>query len=77
MDMYMDTCWRLGIPLFYVESLFGLVVVLNSGKNCLEKMLGFRGDAVCFFPTHVFVLAITWSSIIQIELFKFLGKLDF
>ena len=50
-----------------VESLFGLVVVLNRGKNCIEKMLGFRGDVVCFFSTHVFVLAITWSSLIQIE----------
>ena len=30
-----------------------------------------------FSKTHVFVLAITWSSLIQIELFKFLGKLYF
>ena len=34
---------------FCVESLFGLVVVLNRGKICIEKMLGFRGDAVRFF----------------------------
>ena len=27
---------------FCVESLFGLVVVLNRGKICIEKMLGFR-----------------------------------
>ena len=26
---FMDTCWRFGIPLFCVEFLFGLVVVLN------------------------------------------------
>ena len=64
---FMDTCWRFGIPLFCVESLFGLVVVLNRRKFCIEKMLGFRGDAVRFFSTHVFVLAITWSSLIQIE----------
>ena len=49
MNMYMDTCWRFAIPLFCVESLFGLVVVLNRGKFCIEKMLGFRGDAVRFF----------------------------
>ena len=29
-----------------------------------------------FSKTHLFVLAITWLSFIQIELFKFLGKLD-
>ena len=63
----MDTFWRFGIPLFCVESLFGLVVVLNRGKFYIDKMLGFRGDAVRFFSTHVFVLAITWSSLIQIE----------
>ena len=28
---------------------FGLVVVLNGGKNCIEKVLGFRGDVVRFF----------------------------
>ena len=59
MDMYMDTCWRFGIPILCVESLFGLVVVLNRGKFCIQKMLGFRGDVVPFFSTHVFVLAIT------------------
>ena len=32
-----------------MEFLFGLVVVLNGGKICIEKMLSFRGDAVCFF----------------------------
>ena len=47
--------------------MFGLVVVLNGGKFCIEKMLGLRGDAVHFFKTHVFVLAITWPSLIQIE----------
>ena len=30
-----------------------------------------------FSKTHVLVLAITWSLLIQIELFKFLSKLDF
>ena len=41
-------CW-LGIFLPSTIKLFGLVVVLNGGKICVEKMLGFRGDAVPFF----------------------------
>ena len=28
---------------------FGLVVVLNGEKFCIEKMLGFREDVVHFF----------------------------
>ena len=32
-----------------MEWLFGSVVVLNGGNICIEKMLGFRGDAVPFF----------------------------
>ena len=42
---------RLGKALTYkcVIWLFGLVVVLNRGKICIEKMLGFRGDVVWFF----------------------------
>ena len=40
---------------FFVESLFGLVVVLNRRKICIEKMLGFRGDVVRFFqPMFLF-----------------------
>ena len=30
-----------------------------------------------FSKTHVFIFVITWSSLIQIELFKFLGKVNF
>ena len=41
-------CW-LGILLPSTMKLFGLVVVLNGGKICIEKMLGFRRDAVRFF----------------------------
>ena len=38
-----------------MEWLFGLVVVLNGGKFCIEKMLAFRGDTVHFFlKIHVF-----------------------
>ena len=59
--------WRFGILLWLCRILVGLVVVLNRGNICIEKMLGFRGDAVRFFLAHVFVLAITWSSLIQIE----------
>ena len=55
MDKYMDTCWRFGIPLFYVESLFGLVVVLNRRKFCIEKMLGFRGEAIHVFFQPMFL----------------------
>ena len=32
-----------------MEWLLGLLVVINEGKICIEKMLGFRGDAVFFF----------------------------
>ena len=32
-------------------------MVLNGGKFCIEKMLGFRGDVVRFFFTHVFFLS--------------------
>ena len=34
---------------YLMEWYFGLVVVLNGGKICIEKMLGFRGDVVPFF----------------------------
>ena len=34
---------------YLMEWLFGLVVVFNRGKNCIEKMLGFREDVVRFF----------------------------
>ena len=60
MDFFL---WILGsrfrIPLCLCRILVGLVVVLSGGKICIEKMLGFRRDAVRFFSTHVFVLAIT------------------
>ena len=59
--------WRFGIPLCLCRILVGLVVVLNRGKICIEKMLGFRGDVVRFFSTHVFVLAKLWLSLIQID----------
>ena len=56
--------WRIGIPLCLCIILVGLVVVLNRGKICIEKMLSFRGDVVRFFSTDVFVMAITWPSLI-------------
>ena len=55
---FMDTCWRFGIPFFCVESLFGLVVVLNRGKWwVLGEML-----SVFFQPMFLF-----WPSLTQIE----------
>ena len=48
-------------------------MALNGGKFCIEKMLGFKGEAVRFFK-HIFLFC---PSLIQIELFKILGKLDF
>ena len=56
--MYRDTCLEVWNTSFCVESclewLFGLVVVLNGGTICIEKMLGFRGDAVRFFFNQCF-----------------------
>ena len=48
-NQIMSIC-RLGKTLTYkcVIWLFGLVVVLNRRKICIEKKLGFRGDAVRF-----------------------------
>ena len=37
-----------------MEWLFDLVVVLNGGKICINKMLGFRGDALHFFLNPCF-----------------------
>ena len=65
--MYIICVWKICVWNFGIE-LFGLVVVLNGGKICIEKMLGFRGDVVKKFPKpYVFVSAISWSSLIQIE----------
>ena len=38
-----------------MEWFFGLVVVLNGGKICIKKMLGFKEDAVRFFKTFFFL----------------------
>ena len=49
-----------------MERLFGLVVVFNGGKICIEKMLGFKGYVVHFFLNSCFCfdhnLAITHSN---------------
>ena len=47
--------WRFGIPLYLCRILVGLVVVLNRGKICKEKMLGFREDDVHFFFQPMFL----------------------
>ena len=65
--MYIICVWKICVWNFGIK-LFGLVVVLNGGKFCIEKMLGVREDVVNFFSkTYIFVLAISWSSLIQIE----------
>ena len=45
----MDTCLVVWNTSFCVDTLFGMVVVFNGGKICIEKMLGFRRDDVPFF----------------------------
>ena len=65
--MYRICVWKICVWNFGIE-LFGLVVVLNGGKICIEKILGFRGDAVKkISKTHISLLDITWPSLIQIE----------
>ena len=42
-----------------------------------KRNLGFLREMLLkFSKIHIFVLVITWSSLIQIELFKFIDKLD-
>ena len=38
MDMYRDTCFEVWNTSFCVESLFGLVVVLNGIKICRQNV---------------------------------------
>ena len=64
MEFCMDTYLEVWNTSFCVESLFGLVVVLNGGKICIEKMLAFRRYAVFFFLNPCFFFAITWLSLI-------------
>ena len=45
-------------------------VLYRGNDEVLKEMLS------KIFQTHVFVLTITWSFLIQIELFKLLGTLD-
>ena len=52
--MYRIYVWKICVWNFGIE-LFGLVVVLNGGKICLEKMLDFRRDAVKIFPKPTFL----------------------
>ena len=46
--MYRICAWKICVWKFGIE-LFGLAVVLNGGKICIEKLLGFRIEAVHFF----------------------------
>ena len=55
-----------------------MVVWIGVDEFLYKRNIGFLGKMLSkFSKIHVFVLAITWSSLIQIKLFKFLGKLDF
>ena len=55
-----------------------MVVWIGVEEFLYKGNVGFLGEMLSkFSKTHVFVLAITWSSLMKIELFKFLGKLDF
>ena len=51
--MYRIYVWKICVWNFGIE-FFGLVVVLNGEKICIEKMLGFRGNAVKIFPKPTF-----------------------
>ena len=61
--MYRICVWKICVWNFGIE-FFGLVAILNGGKFCIEKMLGFREDAVKIFPKPKFL---SWPSLIQIE----------
>ena len=55
-----------------------MVVWIGVEEFLYKGNVGFLGEMMSkFSKTHVFVLAITWSSLIQIELFIILGKLYF
>ena len=54
MEFCMDTYLEIWNTSFCVESLFGLVVLLNGGNICIEKMLAFRRDVVLFFLNPCF-----------------------
>ena len=52
--MYRIFVWKICVWNFGIE-LFSLVVVLNGGKFCIEKMLGFKRDVVKFFSKPTFL----------------------
>ena len=52
--MYRIFVWKICVWNFGIE-LFGLVVVLNGGKFCIEKMLGFKRDTINFFSKPMFL----------------------
>ena len=54
LNFCMDTCLVVLNTYFCVESLFGMVVVLNGGKNCIEKMLGLGKMLSVFFKPIFF-----------------------
>ena len=54
-----------------------MFVVLNGGKICIEKMVGFRGDVVYIFLNLCFCFGHNLAITHPIELLKIMGKLDF
>ena len=55
-----------------------MIVWIGVEEFLYKGNVGFSGEMLSkFSKTHVFILVITWPSLIQIECFKFLGKLDF
>ena len=67
----MDTCLEVWNTSFCVESFFEMVVWFGCGpelrKNLYREKGWVLGEMLSVFLTHVFVLAITWSSLIQIK----------
>ena len=55
--MYINRVGKICVLNFCIE-FFGLVVVLNGRKFCIEKMLGLTEDAVKNFPKPIFLC---WS----------------
>ena len=54
-----------------------MVVWIGVDEFLYKENVGFLGEMLSIFQNPCFILAKTWSSLIQIELFKFLSKLDF
>ena len=55
-----------------------MVVWIGVDEFLYKGNVGFLGEMLLnFSKTHVFVFVISWPLLIQIQLFKFMSKLDF